>query len=228
MSGGGAMDHAGWWLAGAHLAIVKSVADPETKGRVQVQLFAADPDGQALIWARVAVPFAGNNYGAFLIPNVGEEVLVVFSGNDARYPVVVGALWNGAHSLPETLPGDAVDRWTLTGINGTRIAIVEESNGTEKVEIETPAGAKATLTDEAGGSIELTVGSNTLTMDSSGMALETGSAFSVQASTITMTATSFSVTAGSSDFSAAVTAGASLTTPSIVSASYTPGAGNIW
>lgn len=228
MSDAHQIDRPGWWLAGAHQAKVNSIKDPIGKGRVQVQLYAADPDGLALVWARVAVPFAGNNYGAFLLPDVGEEVLVVFTGNDARYPVVVGSLWNGAHSLPESCPGDVIDRWTLTGKNGTRIAIVEESGGSEKVEIETPQGASATLTDAAGGSITLTVGSNTITMDTSGMSLETGGTFSVQASTITMQATSVTVTSGSSDFSGVVSSGAAVSTPSTISGSYTPGAGNIW
>jgi uncharacterized protein involved in type VI secretion and phage assembly len=211
-----------WWMAGAQLAL-----DPQSMGRVQIQLFAADPDGSALVWARVSTPFAGNNYGAFLIPNVGDEVMVLFLGGDARYPIVVGSLWNGGHSLPETLPGDAVDRWTLTGVNGTRIAIVEESSGQEKVEIETPAGAKATLTDANGGEITLTVGGNTLTMGTSGVSIETSGEFSVDASTISLTAGSVSVTSGSSDFSGSITCNA-LTTPSVTSASYTPGAGNIW
>jgi uncharacterized protein involved in type VI secretion and phage assembly len=216
-----------WWLSSAHLAVVKSVLDPEGKGRVQVQLHGPDPEGEALVWARVAVPFAGSNYGAFLLPDVDEQVLVVFSGGDVRYPIVIGSLWTGADDLPEELVRDNVDRWTLTGKRGTRIAIVEENDGQAKVEIETPNGATATLTDDAGGEITLTVGSNTLTMDTGGISLETSGEFSVQASTITMNGCSVTVTAGTSDFSGA-TSSASHQTSSVVSASYTPGAGNIW
>lgn len=216
-----------WWLSSAHLAVVKSVDDPERKGRVQVQLHGADPEGEALLWARVAVAFAGSNYGAFFIPAPEEEVVVVFSGGDVRYPIVIGALWTGAHDLPEELSGDKVDRWTLTGKGGTRIAIVEEGESQAKVEIETPNGAKATLTDQSGGEITLTVGTNTLTMDSGGVSIETSGEFSVQASSMSVTAGSVTVTAGSSDFSGAITS-ASVTTGSIVSGSYTPGAGNIW
>ena len=216
-----------WWLASAHLAVVRSVDDPERKGRVQVRLHGIDPEGEALLWARVAVAFAGANYGAFLLPGVDEEVVVVFSGGDVRYPIVIGALWTGAHDLPEELSGDRVDRWTLTGKGGTRIAIVEEAEGQAKVEIETADGARATLTDASGGEITLTVGSNTLTMDSGGVSIETSGEFSVQASSMSLTAGSVTVTAGSSDFSGAITS-ASVTTGSVVSGSYTPGAGNIW
>ncbi len=227
MSAGHSLATPAWWMAGAQLACVKSIQDPQNLGRVQIQLFGSDPDGSALVWARVSTPFAGSNYGAFLIPNVGEEVMVLFVGGDARYPVVVGALWNGAHELPESIGGDQVDRWTFTGRAGTRIAIVEEGSGQEMVEIETPGGAKATLTDANGGEVTLTVSSHTITMGSAGVSIETSGEFSVDASTISLTAGSVSVTSGSSDFSGSITCNA-LTTPSVTSASYTPGAGNIW
>jgi len=216
-----------WWLATAQLAVVISVRDPDGKGRVQVRLHGADPDGEALLWARVAVPFAGSNYGAFLLPGVDEEVVVVFSGGDVRYPIVIGALWTGAHDLPEELSGDKVDRWSLTGKDGTRIAIVEEGASQAKVEIETPNGIKATLTDASGGEITLETTTSTFTIDSSGVSIETSGEFSVQCSTLTINGGSVSVTSGTSDFSGA-TSSASHSTSSVVSGSYTPGAGNIW
>lgn len=216
-----------WWLASAQLAVVISVQDPQGKGRVQVRLHSADPDGEALLWARVAVPFAGSNYGAFLLPGVDEEVVVVFSGGDVRYPIVIGALWTGADDLPEELSGDKVDRWTLTGKDGTRIAIVEEGASQAKVEIETPNGAKATLTDQSGGEITLTVGTNTLTMDTSGVSIETAGEFSVQCSTMTLNATSVTVNAGTTDF-IGDTSSLSHKTLSINSAAYNQAPGNVW
>jgi uncharacterized protein involved in type VI secretion and phage assembly len=227
MTGSASIATPAWWMAGAQLAKVVSVQDPQSLGRVQIQLYGSDPDGAALVWARVSSPFAGTNYGAFLIPDVDEEVMVLFVGGDARYPVVVGSLWNGSHSLPETLSSDAIDRWTFTGKAGTRIAIVEESSGQEMVEIETPGGAKATLTDANGGEITLTVSTHTITMGSAGVSIETSGEFSVDASSISMTAGSVTVTSGSSDFSGTINC-LSVSTPSVKSGSYTPGAGNIW
>ncbi len=216
-----------WWLASAQLAVVTSVNDPDRKGRVQVRLHGADPDGEALLWARVAVPFAGSNYGAFLLPGVDEEVVVVFSGGDVRYPIVIGALWTGANSLPEELSGDKVDRWSLTGKDGTRIAIVEEAAGQAKVEIETPNGMKATLTDQAGGEITLKTTTSTLTMDTGGVSIATMGEFSVQCSTMSITATSATVNSGTTDFIGA-TSSLSHRTLSINSAAYNQAAGNVW
>jgi uncharacterized protein involved in type VI secretion and phage assembly len=214
------------WFSGAHLAKVVSVQDPASLGRVQVQLLGADPDGDAPIWARVAVPFAGDNYGAYLIPDVGAEVLVLFASNDPDHPIVIGNLWNGATALPESR-GDKIDRWVLWGKNGTSIAIVEESAGQETVEISTPGGASATLTDGSGGEIVLEVGSNTITMSSSGVEIQTGSKCSITASSVSVSAGSVKVDAGMSTFSGTVKCD-TLISNSVVSSSYTPGAGNVW
>ena len=215
------------WLSGAHIAKVVSVQDPQSQSRVQVQLLSADPEGEAPIWARVAVPFAGDNYGAFFIPDVGCEVIVQFLAGDTTNPIVIGTLWNGATGIPESLPGNAVDRWSICGKNGTRIAIVEESSGQEKVEIETPAGAKATLTDASGGSIKLEVAGNTFEMSTSGVSIQTSSECKVQASTVTVTASSVSVNTGMASFSGTIQCN-TLIASSVVSSSYTPGAGNVW
>ena len=75
------------------LATVVSVQDPSNLNRVQVRVYDVDgiTDQDGAVWARVAVPFAGNNRGAFFIPDVGDEVLVVYlcgrpalSGRDRR------------------------------------------------------------------------------------------------------------------------------------------------
>lgn len=215
----------------AHLAEVVSVQDPEGLARVQVRLLSYDgPEGQdGPVWARVAVPFAGAARGAFLIPDVGDEVLVCFVNADSRFPVVVGGLWNGAQSPPETLGGggDSVDRWTLVGKAGTRIAIVEESGGQETVAFSTPGGVTGTLTDEGGGKVEMVAAGSTVTLDSGGVTVETAGTVTVQASTVDVTSGTVSVNAGMSTFSGVVKCDVLMAT-TVVASTYTPGAGNVW
>ena len=59
-----------------HLAEVVAVNDPDNRTRVQIKLLNFDgvssQDGP--VWARVAVPFAGSDRGAFFLPDVGDEV----------------------------------------------------------------------------------------------------------------------------------------------------------
>jgi uncharacterized protein involved in type VI secretion and phage assembly len=215
------------WAFGVQIGEVVSIRDEKRMGRVKVQLLAADADNEAALWARVAVPFAGGDRGAFLIPDVGDEVLVAFIAGDPRHPVVIGSLWNGAQSPPESVPGDRVDRWSFTGKNGTRIAIVEEGTGREAISFETPSGVSGTLTDEGGGKIEFAAAGNTVTMDSAGTTIDAPAGVTVSASKVEITAGQVTVKAALADFSGVVSC-ATLKTSSVISPSYTPGAGNVW
>ncbi len=224
-------DHAIAMLgAGAFLATVVSVNDPDSRNRIQVRVFNADGvNGQdGPVWARVVVPFAGDNMGAFFIPNVGDEVLVVFLSGDARFPVVLGGLWNGHDSAPESI-GDSVNRWTITGKAGTKIAIVEDSSG-PTIQFTTPGNLSGKMTDSAGGSIEFTDAmQNSVRLDSQGVTINAPSA-AVQvtaATSMTVTAPSLSVNAATATFSGIVQCQVMQAT-TVVASTYTPGAGNVW
>lgn len=211
-----------------HLAQVVSVDDPESLARVKVRLLTVDGDGAVEIWARVAVPFAGAGRGALFIPDVDDEVLVTFVAGDARFPIVIGGLWNGAAQPPERFAGDRVDRWTITSKAGTRIAIVEENAGQEKIELSTPAGVKGTFTDAANGSIKFedTAG-NSITLDAAGILLQSSVKVRVEASQVEVSAGMVRVDAGMSTFSGVVRCDV-LQATTVMGTSYTPGVGNIW
>jgi uncharacterized protein involved in type VI secretion and phage assembly len=216
---------------GACLALVDDVQDPQKLGRVQIRLLTADGIGDHAgpMWARVAVPVAGDNRGAFLIPDVGDEVLVLFIQGDTRLPIVVGSLWNGKTAIPEALPGDKVDRWSFTGKNGTKIAIVEAEDGQEEITLTTPQGVRARLTDEAGGKIEIESAPSKITLDTSGIKIETTSKVSVQGNAVDVQASSVKVTAPMTTFTGGgVVKCEALITNSVVSKTYSQGAGNLW
>lgn len=215
-------------LHSCHLAKVVSVQDPDSLARVKVKLLTVDGDGEAEIWARVAAPFAGPDRGCLFIPDVDDEVLVTFVAGDPRFPIVIGGLWNGAQNPPEQFSGDKVDRWTITGKAGTRIAIVEESASSAKIEFTTPNGISGTLTDESGGSIKFedTAG-NSITIDSQGIALQSSAKVKVTASQVEVSAGMVKVDAGMSKFSGIVKCDV-LQATTVIATTYTPGAGNIW
>jgi uncharacterized protein involved in type VI secretion and phage assembly len=213
-------------LAMPYLGRVTDVNDPQNLARVKVELYALDTSNDVALWARVASPFAGDKRGGFFIPQEGDEVLVVFVNGDARHPVVVGGLWNGAASPPETLNGK-VDRWTITGKAGTRIAIIEQSDATATIECKTPQGVKLTMTDESGGKVKIECAGNTVTIDTQGVSIEAAAKVKVQAAQVEVSAGMVKVDAAMSQFSGVVKCD-TLITNSVVSTSYTPGAGNIW
>lgn len=218
---------------GAFLAVVINVMDPENRNRVQVRVFNADGvNGQdGAVWARVAVPFAGSNRGAFFMPDVGDEVLVVYLSGDSRFPVVIGGLWNGNDSAPDSFggSGNSVDRWTITGKAGTKIAIIEDASG-PTIEFTTPGHLTGKMTDSGGGSIEFSDSRQTsIKIDSSGVTINAPTA-QVQvtaATSMSITAPQLNVNAAMSTFSGMVQCQVMQAT-TVVATTYTPGAGNVW
>lgn len=77
--------------------------DPLMLGRVQVQLPAIDSIDLSP-WARVAVLMAGPLHGTYMIPNIGDEVLVAFEQGDVNAPYVIGSLWSAMSPPPLPSP----------------------------------------------------------------------------------------------------------------------------
>ncbi len=119
--------------AGAFLARVLNVRDPENRNRLQVQILDPSAIGSqdGVVWARVMVPFAGDSHGTLSVPEVGCEVLVIFLAGDSRSPVVLGDMWNGSDKSPVPLGGSSGSGvgCTVAEKAGMKISILEDSAG---------------------------------------------------------------------------------------------------
>lgn len=225
------MDRAPWFLpalaasASLQLGRVTSVDDPDGQGRVELELPAMAMETAPRAWARVAVPFAGDQHGAWLIPNVGDQVVVAFIGGDARVPVVLGSLWHG-QALPARTPDSGeIKTWELRGRQATRLTLTEAQQST--IELETSRGVKLTLVDQGGGKCQLDCGATTVTIDDSGIHIITTGKAELSATSVSVSAATVKVDAAVSTFSGLVKCDV-LQASSVISSSYTPGAGNIW
>jgi hypothetical protein len=110
--------------------------------------------------------------------------------------------------------------------NGVKITL-DDSDGKESLTIETPGGQKVVLGDGPGDVKISDSNGNSLEMGTSGISIISSGKVTINASTMEIAAGQVSVSAGMSKFSGVVQADTKITN-SIVSASYTPGAGNIW
>jgi hypothetical protein len=143
----------------------------------------------------------------------------------------LGSLWNGHDTAPDAIGGSgkSVDRWTITGKAGTKIAIVEQPASAATIKFSTPAGLTGTLTDQD-GSIEFTNSQQTsVRIDSSGVTVNapSGQVQITAASGVTITAPSITVNAAMSTFSGNIECQTLIAT-TVDSAAYTLGAGNVW
>lgn len=217
-------------LYGVYPALVTDVQDPDRQGRVQVRLPFVDENdgGGALAWARLATLMAGKGRGTWFIPEVDDEVLVAFTAGDPRRPVVIGALWNGVDDPPETMDAGN-DLRSITSRSGHRLTF-DDSAGAEKVELRTQGGLTLTLDDAGGGTVTLSHANGAqIVIDSAGNVEITANVrVKIRAPAgLDVSAAMVTVDAAMSTFSGVVKADAVITN-SVVSASYTPGAGNLW
>ena len=212
-------------LYGVYSATVKDIKDPDGQGRVKVALPWAGNDYEA--WGRVATLMAGKNRGTWFIPDVGDEVLVAFLGGDVRHPLVLGGMWNGVDSPPESMDGAGRNfKKVIRSRNGVKVTL-DDQDGQESLKLETPGGQKVTLTDGP-GSIELADSNgNSIKLDSGGITVSATAKVTVSASQVNVSAGMVCVDAGMSKFGGVVKADTVITN-AVVSSTYTPGAGNIW
>jgi uncharacterized protein involved in type VI secretion and phage assembly len=216
-------------LYGAYPAKVTDIVDPDQQGRAKVRLpWLPDNNGKGYeVWARLATMMAGNNRGSWFVPDVNDEVLVMFEAGDPRRPYIVGGLWNGRDDPPESMDGTGDNNLkVLRSRNGVKITL-DDSDGQERLVLETPGGQMITLKDGPGAVEIVDSNGNSVKLETGGITVNASAQVTIQASMITVSAGMVTVDAGLSKFSGVVQADTVIAT-SVIGASYTPGAGNIW
>lgn len=222
---------AGWggrWY-GVLPALVTDIKDPDNQGRVKITL-PWSPDAQGARyegWARLATLFGGADRGSWFVPDVDDEVLVAFEHGDPRRPYVLGSLWNGQDAPPETMDGGGNNyKKVLCSRNGVKVTL-DDQDGQEKLMLETPGGQKFTLKDGPGAVTIEDSNGNSVKLETAGITVTASAKVTINASQVAISAGMVTVDAGMSRFSGVVQADTVISN-SVVSASYTPGAGNIW
>lgn len=210
--------HALGLMQSLHLAEVVSNSDPESRGRIRARLLANSME----LWAGAVVPSAGEGYGLKCLPREGETVVIAFV--TPEQPLVLGSIWSGQSSTPEE-DAEPEEHYLVRTPAGT-VMDFDDSDG-PKMQVRTPQGYSITITDGEGGEVAIERGGQTVTLTSSEIAINSSGKVSVQASSVDISASMVKVEAGMSRFSGVVQADTVIAN-SVVGASYTAGAGNIW
>src|SRR5260370_34761325 len=125
--------------------VVTEVNDAEgQEGRVKVQ-FPWFDDQMETEWCRVRQFYAGNGYGAFFIPEVGDEVLVAFIHGDMRLPIILGGLYNGQDKPPTHRAADLDQKMIRT--KGQHELLFDDTSGKQRVRVTTQGGHVVDLSD---------------------------------------------------------------------------------
>lgn len=163
---------------GLQLGKVTAVeGDPADEFRIKVSLPCFDGD-YTEVWARVAMPDAGESRGIFFYPEVDDEVVIGFVDQNPNNPIVLGTLHSSKRSAPQTLSDDN----NMKGIY-LKSEIKLEFNEEDKiVNLETPGGNKLVLNDKDGKIEIVDSNGNQITMDNQGITIKSAGKIAVEAS----------------------------------------------
>jgi uncharacterized protein involved in type VI secretion and phage assembly len=180
-------DDTGPRLFGVGVGIVTNNNDPKGLGRVKVKC-PWMADHHESFWARVVTPMAGKGRGLYLLPEVDDEVLLAFEHGVPRFAYVLGSLWNGKDTPPESNKNGKNDHRTLKSRSGHVIRL-DDTDGDERIEILDKSGknrivirtAKNELTIEAGSGIAVTARGGALELSGASVQITANGSLSIKA-----------------------------------------------
>ncbi len=79
-------------IFGVLIGVVVDNYNEKRAGRICVSIHTRDENANILKWARVAMPYMGKEWGHFFLPEIGDQVLVVFEQGNIEKPYVIGCI----------------------------------------------------------------------------------------------------------------------------------------
>jgi uncharacterized protein involved in type VI secretion and phage assembly len=143
-----------------HSSVAMGLVTAVRPGQVKLEFPWLDDEYRSN-WVPIATVMSGKERGSFLMPEVGDQVLVGFEHGHIDHPCVIGFMWNGAAKPKESdvqnrvirTPGGHELRFEDRA--GSRKVVLISSDG-HRIELDdSPAGKKLQLTSKNGLTITL-------------------------------------------------------------------------
>lgn len=138
---------------GLYRAYVEDNEDPKMLGRVKIRIYAIHGtkengiSNKNLPFASVVSPFASNDSGQYLVPEIGTVGYVMFEEGNIDYPVFLGGFFTEGRKNPNEIGTLDDIREQPTDTSDTP---VEVYNPNTKVLMKTPKGASIIFEDNNG------------------------------------------------------------------------------
>jgi Rhs element Vgr protein len=173
-------------VSGLQIGVVMKLdGDPENEQKIQVKVPVLQA-ATAGVWARLLQFHGSSGFGAFFVPEVGDEVVLGYFNDDPCHPVILGSLYSSARQ-----PAYAIEAKNNTKAIVTRCLHKIEFNEEDKIiTITTPGGNEVVLDDKNKCVLLQDQNGNTVKLSDSGIALDSPKDIKLTAKGgITLTAT---------------------------------------
>lgn len=205
---------------GVYPALVTDLVDPDRLGRVEVRFpgLGTDGDRDVRAWATLCTPYADDQQGLEILPEVGSQVVVAFEAGNLRRPYVVGCTWNGRSTLPAS-PAAANNLRTLRTRSGSVLEF-DDTAGAAKVTLTTKTGHRVVLDESASEVTVRHAGGCSVRLTATSVDVKANASCNVTAPIV-------KVDAAVSTFTGIVTCKQLVADSFVISPAYTPGVGNL-
>ena len=155
-------------IRGLQIGVVKKLdADPEGQFKIQVSIpvMQAETEG---VWARLASFYGSSDFGAFFIPEIGDEVVLGYFNNDPSYPVILGSLYSSKRK----------PAYELTSENNTKAVVtrsklkIEFDEEKKVITLLTPNDNKIVISDEQKSILLQDENNNKVELNAGGITLD--------------------------------------------------------
>lgn len=206
---------------GVYPALVTDILDPENLGRVEVRFPWLGNDGDSVrAWSTLTSPYADDDQGLQIMPEVASQVVVAFEAGNLRRPYILGSCWNGQAATPKSVE------------EPNNLRVIKTRSGSELEFDDSEGAAKVTLKMASGHELVLDDSASTITLThSSGHVINftAGGAIEITAnSTVELNAVAFNVHAPVATFDGIINCQTLIASTAVTSPMYSPGVGNIW
>lgn len=154
-------------LTGMYRATVEDNQDPLGIGRVRIRMpmiHGTKNNGvptEALPWSSTCNQSSGYGYGSYIIPEVGETVIVTFEDENPYKPICMGSLYGTGSRYGKTYGTDGEDdeKWTSDPNENELPDGAKRNTPSRKILYRSPTGAEIAIDEKRGAeSINITDG----------------------------------------------------------------------
>lgn len=172
-------------VAEAQVATVMANNDPQGMGRIQVQFLWQKESGEQTEWLRVLTADAGSgnekakNRGFFILPEVGDQVIVGFRYNDPNRPFIMGSIPHGKSIDSKHIQQNHVK--AITTRTGSQLIFNDDKH---QIKIKTSKGNVIKIHEKT-GAISITSASS-ISLNSKDISITGSSSVNIQSPKITV------------------------------------------
>ena len=156
--------------------VMKLDEDPSKENKVQVKVPSLMMETEG-VWARLANFYASDSFGAFFIPEIGDEVILGYLNGDPSHPIILGSLYSSKIKPPYDITADNFTKAIVTKSKLT----VEFDDDKKIITITTPGKNKIVLDDDAKSILLEDQNKNKVELSDSGIVLDSPKDISISA-----------------------------------------------